>query len=77
VSQAKIEKLARMANQIGDFYAVQPAEAAAAGVAAHIRKFWTPKMIAETLTALETGKVSVNATASRGFALLRQKIEHA
>jgi formate dehydrogenase subunit delta len=77
VSHAKIEKFARMANQIGDYYAAQPAEAAASGVAAHIRKFWTPKMIAETLTALETGKVSVNATASRGFAILRQDFDRA
>jgi formate dehydrogenase subunit delta len=77
VNQGKIEKFARMANQIGDYYAVQPADAAATGVATHIRKFWTPKMIAETLAALETGKVAINATASRGFAILRQEIEHA
>ena len=47
MSHGKIEKFARMANQIGDFYAVQPPDAGAAGVATHIRKFWTPKMIAE------------------------------
>ena len=53
MSTAKIEKFARMANQIGDYYAAMPPEQAAAGVATHIRKFWTPKMIAETLAALE------------------------
>ncbi len=45
-----------MANQIGDYYASQPSEQAASGVATHIRKFWTPKMIAETLAALDQRK---------------------
>jgi formate dehydrogenase subunit delta len=70
VSQAKIEKFARMANQIGDYYAIQPPDAAAAGVASHIRKFWTPKMIEETLSALSENRIRLNETAARGFAML-------
>jgi formate dehydrogenase subunit delta len=73
VSQAKIEKFARMANQIGDFYAVQPPDQGAAGVATHIRKFWTPKMIAETLHALARDEIRLNETAARGFAILKEK----
>ncbi len=69
----KIEKFARMANQIGDYYASQPAEQAAAGVASHIAKFWTPKMIAETLAALDAKTITINETAARGFAMLRQE----
>jgi formate dehydrogenase subunit delta len=71
LSSAKIEKFARMANQIGDYYASQPSEQAAHGVASHIRKFWTPKMIAETLDALERHSISLNETSARGFAVLK------
>lgn len=73
MSSAKIEKFARMANQIGDYYATQPSEQAAKGVATHIRKFWTPKMIAETLAALEQHTISLNETSARGFAVLKQE----
>jgi formate dehydrogenase subunit delta len=74
VSHAKLEKFARMANQIGDFHAALPPEPGAEGVATHIRKFWTPKMIAETLAALDQHKVTINETASRGFAILRREL---
>jgi len=73
LSHGKIEKFGRMANQIGDYYAVQPAEQGAVGVATHIRKFWTPKMIQETLAALEQQNLTLNETASRGFAILRSE----
>jgi formate dehydrogenase subunit delta len=66
-----------MANQIGDYHAVLPSEQAAEGVANHIRKFWTPKMITEMLTALEQHKLALNETASRGFTILRKQIANA
>jgi formate dehydrogenase subunit delta len=77
VSHAKIDKFARMANQIGDYYAIQPPELGAAGVATHIRKFWTPKMIAEALEALAQGRIKLNATAAGGFAILRKEFASA
>lgn len=77
MSHAKIDKFARMANQIGDYYAIQPAEPAAAGVATHIRKFWTPKMIAEALAALAQGRIELNATAAAGFAILQKEFASA
>ncbi len=73
MSLAKVEKLARMANQIGDAHAAMPPQDGATGVANHIRKFWTPKMIAETLDALEKGRIALNATASGGFDVLKQQ----
>ncbi|THD42759.1 MAG: formate dehydrogenase [Bradyrhizobium sp.] len=42
-----MDKLVRMANQIGDFFAIQPQDKAVEGVAVHLKKFWTPKMISE------------------------------
>ena len=47
MTTGKIDKLARMANQIGDFYAAMPENEATKGAAAHLRRFWTPKMIRE------------------------------
>jgi len=38
------DKLVRMANQIGQFFQSQPHEEAVAGIADHLRSFWTPKM---------------------------------
>jgi formate dehydrogenase subunit delta len=77
VSHAKIEKFARMANQIGDYYAAQPPEEAAEGLANHIRKFWTPKMIAETLEALGQGRIALNGAAASGFAILQKEFASA
>ena len=38
------DKLVRMANQIGQFFQSQPHDEAVAGIADHLRSFWTPKM---------------------------------
>jgi formate dehydrogenase subunit delta len=77
VSSAKLEKFARMANQIGDYYAAMPPDQGAEGVATHVHKFWTPKMIAESLAALEQRKLTLNETAARGFAILRNRFANA
>ncbi len=73
MSLAKIDKLARMADQIGDAQAALPADRGAAAVATHIKKFWTPKMIAETLAALADSWIALNPTAAGGFGLLKQE----
>jgi formate dehydrogenase subunit delta len=38
------EKLAYMANQIGQFFASQTGDKAVDGIADHIRQFWDPRM---------------------------------
>ena len=73
MSHDKLEKFARMANQIGDAHAALEAGPAAQGVATHVRKFWTPKMIAETLAALDSKKISLNETTAAAFAILRKE----
>ena len=77
MSQGKLEKFAKMANQIGDAHAALPSEEAARGVANHIRKFWTPKMIEETLTAISQEKIRLNATSAGGLVILHQESESA
>jgi len=38
------DKLAYMANQIGQFFAHQPHDKAVAAIEAHLRRFWDPRM---------------------------------
>jgi len=38
------QDLVRMANQIADYYRAYPEDEAVAGIAAHIRSFWDPRM---------------------------------
>jgi formate dehydrogenase subunit delta len=49
------DTLVRMANQIADFFKVQPEADAAAGAADHIRKFWDPRMRAKMREHLKAG----------------------
>ena len=51
-------KLVRMANQIGAFFRTQPHDDSVAGIADHIKSFWTPKMrkdLAQFITAGGSG----------------------
>jgi formate dehydrogenase subunit delta len=43
MSHDSVEKLVKMANQIGDFFGAQKI-GGAAGMAEHLRKFWAPHM---------------------------------
>ena len=67
----KIEKLVRMANQIGDFYAAMPENEAASGAATHLRRYWTPKMIRELVAFAEAGRSGLNPTAARAVEALK------
>jgi formate dehydrogenase subunit delta len=73
MSSAKIDKLVRMANQIGDFFAAQPEATGAEGVAHHLKRFWTPKMISEIIARSQDIDAGLNPTTARGVALLRAK----
>ena len=51
-----IERLVRMANDIGNFFKAEPDHAQAVeGVANHIRRFWDPRMRKEILAYAEGG----------------------
>ena len=49
------DKLVLMANQIGTFFISQGPESAAAETAAHLRKFWEPRMRAAIVAHLRAG----------------------
>ena len=53
-----IDNLVVMANRIGAFFAAMPdREAALAGIAEHLRKFWEPRMRRQFLAAFDAGEL--------------------
>jgi formate dehydrogenase subunit delta len=44
MSHNPVDKLVKMANQIGDFFVAQRAHEPVAGVTEHLKKFWDPSM---------------------------------
>ena len=72
MSAGKLDRLVRMANQIGDFYASMPEREATEGAASHLRLYWTPKMICEIIAFADQGRPGLNAIAARAIELLKQ-----
>jgi formate dehydrogenase subunit delta len=51
-----IERLVRMANDIGNFFKTEPDRAQAVdGVATHLRRFWDPRMRKEIIAYVDAG----------------------
>ena len=50
------DKLVRMANEIGKFFAHKPPEVAQAAIAEHLQKFWDPRMRAQLRQSLNNGE---------------------
>ena len=73
MSATKIDKLVRMANQVGDFFAPMDKDAATRGVATHLKRFWTPKMIGEIIGYLDSGQAGLNPSAAQAVAALKQE----
>ena len=55
MSHSSAEKLVKMANQIGQFFASQRHSDAVKGTAEHLRKFWDPRMRAQIIAHLKDG----------------------
>jgi formate dehydrogenase subunit delta len=73
MSGAKIDKLVRMANQIGDYFRAMPENEAVNGAADHLRLYWTPKMVGEIIAYADSGHSGLNATAARAVAELKRR----
>jgi formate dehydrogenase subunit delta len=51
-----VEHLVRMANDIGNFFASEPdRDAAIAGIATHVRRYWEPRMRRQIYAHLDAG----------------------
>jgi formate dehydrogenase subunit delta len=55
-------KLVMMANQIAKFYLPQKQVEPVAAIAAHIRKFWDPRMRAAIIALVEKGEIDQGGT---------------
>ena len=55
MSHNSIERLVKMANQIGAFFGAQKASHSAAGMAEHLMKFWDPRMRAAIIDHVAHG----------------------
>jgi formate dehydrogenase subunit delta len=63
MSATSMDTLVRMANQIADFFKIQPADKAVEGTADHIRRFWDPRMRAMMIQHLAHGGAGLNPIA--------------
>jgi formate dehydrogenase subunit delta len=72
LTTGKLDRLVRMANQIGDFYATMPEHEATEGAASHLRLYWTPKMIREIIAFADEGHPGLSAVAARAVDSLKQ-----
>ena len=63
MTSTSMDTLVRMANQIADFFKIQPADKAVEGTADHIRKFWDPRMRAMMTQHLAHGGAGLNPIA--------------
>ena len=69
MSHDSVEKLVKMANQIGAFFVAQKV-GAAAGMAEHLRKFWDPHMRAEIVEHVKHGGAGLEPIAIEAIKLL-------
>ena len=72
MTTGKLDRLVRMANQIGEFYATMPEQGATEGAASHLRMYWTPKMIREIIAFADQGHPGLNAVAARAVQSLKE-----
>ncbi len=68
----QIEKLVYMANQIGKFFAAQGEDAAIAGIADHLKRFWDPRMRREIIAHLDAGGAGLDPYTRAAVERLRE-----
>jgi formate dehydrogenase subunit delta len=67
------DRLVYMANQIAGFFATQPGEAQAEGVARHLRSFWEPRMLEQLQARIDAGAPGLSPLVLEAAALLRRE----
>jgi len=67
-----LDKLVRMANQIAVFFHSQPEQARVDGVAAHINKFWEPRMRRHLFEHLDNGGAGLEPLVTEAAARIRR-----
>lgn len=68
-----VDHLVKMANDIGAFFRSEPDhESAVAGIAAHIRRFWEPRMRRQVYAHLDAGGDGLDELPREAIARLRR-----
>ncbi len=65
------EKLARMANQIAEFFRSYPEDKALAGIRDHLVAFWTPNMRDAILTLARQGGAGLDPLVAKALSTAR------
>jgi formate dehydrogenase subunit delta len=65
MSSSTTDTLVRMANDISNFFRIQPEDQAVAGTADHIRRYWDPRMRAKMAEHLAKGGAGLNEIAHK------------
>jgi formate dehydrogenase subunit delta len=69
-----IERLVKMANDIGDFFAAEgDCAQAARDVASHLKRFWDPRMRAQIVAHCRQGGVGLSDHVRDAVALLAEE----
>lgn len=68
-----LDRIAAMANQIGDFFAPYPPERRAEGIRNHLRTYWDPRMREELLALIDAGGAGLAPHVIEGAKLLREE----
>ena len=66
------EHLVQMANDIGNFFRAQPRPEAIAGIANHIRSFWSPRMRKKLIGELDAGGIGLDELPREALRSLRE-----
>lgn len=66
------QHLIHMANDIGNFFRAQPRREAIAGIANHIRSFWSPGMRTKLMTELDLGVQGLDELPREAMRLIRE-----
>jgi formate dehydrogenase subunit delta len=70
-THAQRARLARMANQIGDFFKAYPEQQAVAAIADHIDQFWSRRMREDFRVGFETDASPLSSLVRQAHARIR------
>src|SRR5690349_5382508 len=71
-----IEKIVRMANQIGTFFESKKHDEGVHGVAEHINKFWEPRMRRHFFEVMDSGGEGLKPIVIEAAAQIRRPTQH-
>ena len=74
MEELNVEKLVRMANDIGNFFKAEPDhQVAVDGVATHLKRFWDPRMRKEIIAHVQSGGAGLIDIAREAVLKLEKK----